>query len=111
MDQIQVQRWHGGQHPSLANITRILQDEGLRPYISQNNPNTRQAVRSHGYDKVLYVLDGALEIILPDSNQRLVLRSGDRLNVPSGVRHGTICHRSVTCIEAAVTSGRSRARR
>lgn len=114
MDQvIQVRRWSGGQHPTMSTISRIMQDEGLRPYMSQNSPNTRQAVRSHGYYKVLYVVDGSLEIILPDSNQRVVLRPGDRMDVPAGVRHGTITRASgAVCVEASITRGRrQRARR
>jgi quercetin dioxygenase-like cupin family protein len=66
-------------------------------------PNHRYAVRSHGYDKVLYVIEGMVEITLPDVNQRMVLRAGDRIDVPAGVRHGTIVGTSgAKCVEAAV---------
>lgn len=104
---VRVVRWTGGTNPSLPAITRLMQNDGLRPYMWMNMPNHRYGVRSHGYDKVLYVIDGTLEITLPDINQRVVLRSGDRVEIPSGVRHGTIVGKAgAKCVEAARTRPR-----
>jgi len=109
---VQVRRWQGGQHPTMPAITRLMQQEGLRPYMWMNMPNSRQAVRSHGYDKVLYVIEGNVEVILPDSNQRVILKSGDRMDVPAGVRHGTIIGSSgAKCVEASISRRRRRVRR
>ncbi|MBL8161434.1 MAG: cupin domain-containing protein [Anaerolineae bacterium] len=100
---VRVTRWHGAEHPTFSAITRQMKKEGMRPYMWENMPNQRYGVRSHGYDKVLYVVEGAIEITLPDSNQRMTLRPGDRLDVPAGVRHGTIVGASgAKCVEAAV---------
>lgn len=102
---LQVTRWSGSQHPTISSITRLMQKEGLRPYMWMNMPNHRYAVRSHGYNKVLYVVDGTLEITLPDSNQRVVLRAGDRIDIPAGVRHGTnVGSNGARCVEAALSS-------
>jgi quercetin dioxygenase-like cupin family protein len=99
---VQVTRWRGSQHPTLSTITRLMHKEGLRPYKWENAPNHRYGVRSHGYDKVLYVINGSLEITLPDSNQRLTLRPGDRADIPAGVRHGTnVGTNGSICLEAA----------
>ncbi len=101
---VEVTRWRGGLHPTLSNISRLMQTEGLRPYMWVNLPNHRYAVRSHGYDKVLYVIDGALEVILPDSNRRFILRAGDRVDIPAGVRHGTnVGSGGARCVEASVS--------
>jgi hypothetical protein len=106
---ITIKRWRGGQHPSLGAITRLMQQEGLRPYMWMNLPNHRQAVRTHGYNKVVYVIDGLLEIIFPDRNQRILLRSGDRIDIPAGVRHGTIVGTGgVKCVEASLSRRRAR---
>src|ERR1700742_1820885 len=97
-----VTRWTGGQHPTLSVITRQMQKEGLRPYQWDNAANYRYAVRSHGYNKVVYVVEGQLELTLPDANQRLRLKAGDRVEIPAGVRHGAIVGSSgVKCVEAA----------
>ncbi len=99
---VRVIRWSGGQHPTVSTITRHMQKEGLRPYQWDNAPNYRYAVRSHGYTKVVYVLEGTLELTLPDSNQRVKLRAGDRVEIPAGVRHGSIVGSTgAKCIEAA----------
>ena len=89
-DVVRITRWTGGQHPTLSTITRQMKQEGLRPYMWMNMPNHRYAVRSHGYNKVLYVVEGTVEIMFPDSNQRVVLRAGDRTDIPAGVRRKVI---------------------
>lgn len=109
---ITITRWQGGQHPTSATITRTMKQDGLRPYQWENAPNYRYAVRSHNYHKVLYVLEGSLEIVLPDSNQRARIRPGDRVDIPAGVRHGTIVGSSgAKCAEAAISTRKARAAR
>jgi quercetin dioxygenase-like cupin family protein len=50
----------------------------------------------------MYVVEGTLEVTLPDSNQRVKLRAGDRVEIPAGVRHGAIIGSSgAKCIEAS----------
>jgi quercetin dioxygenase-like cupin family protein len=103
VEAVQVAHWRGSQHPTLSVITRMMNKEGLRPYVWENTPNRRYGVRSHGYAKIMYVIDGTLEITLPDSNQRVVLRPGDRVEIPAGVRHGTNVGTSGSrCLEAAL---------
>ena len=102
-DVVRIRRWSGGQHPTLSVITRQMKEEGLRPYMWTNSPNHRYAVRSHGYDKVLYVVEGTVEVVFPDSNQRVLLRSGDRTDIPAGVRHGAIVgNTGARCVEASI---------
>ena len=81
-------------------VTRLMKKEGLRPYMWRNTPNQRYAVRSHGYHRILYVIEGTLELIFPDSNQRIILRSGD---IPAGTRHAAIVGSTgAQCVEASV---------
>lgn len=104
-----VTRWQGGQNPTMSNIVNRMKSEGLRPYMWMNMPNHRYAIRSHNYHKVLYVLDGSVEVQLPDSNRRFKLRTGDRIDIPAGVRHGTIVgHAGAKCVEASVNRRRRR---
>ncbi len=98
---IRVIRWRGGQHPTYQTITQKMHEEGLRPYAWSNGPNFRYTVRSHGYCKVLYCVEGSLEVILPDVNQSVMLRPGDRMELPRGVRHATIVGpRGAQCVES-----------
>ena len=108
---IAITRWQGSQHPTMSNIIRVMKQEGLRPYTWANTPNHRYAVRSHNYNKVLYVLEGSVEITLPDNNQRVKLRIGDRIDIPAGVRHGTnVGSTGAKCVEAAVSTTTRRSR-
>ncbi len=100
---VRITRWTGGQHPTISIISRMMQKEGLRPYVWDNTPNYRYAVRSHGYNKVMFLIEGQLEITFPDSNQKVKMRAGDRLDIPAGVRHGAIVGvNGAKCVEAAL---------
>ncbi len=100
---VRITRWTGGQHPTISIISRMMQKEGLRPYVWENTPNYRYAVRSHGYNKVMFLIEGQLEISFPDSNQRVKMRAGDRLDIPAGVRHAAIVGAGgAKCVEAAL---------
>ena len=102
LNEIKVVRWRGGQHPTLQTITEKMQQEGLRPYASSNGPNSRIAARSHGYTKVMYCVEGTLELFFPDASQSLMLRAGDRVELPSGLRHATIVgSQGARCLECA----------
>ncbi len=106
---VRVEYWRGGQHPTFSTITRLMQEQGMRPYMWTNSANYRHAVCSHGYDKVLYVVEGVLEFTLPDSNQRVNLRAGDRIEIPTGTRYGIIVGSSgVKCVEASISRRRQR---
>lgn len=101
---VTVKHWSGAQHPSVTNITKVMQTENLRPYMWYNSAGHRYAVRSANYDKVLFVAEGSIELILPDSNELYILRAGDRADIPAGVRHGTNVGKSgAKCIEASST--------
>lgn len=89
-NRVKLTRWRGGQHPTQDKILRQLEKEGLRPYTWADAPNSRYPVRSHGYHKILYCVQGSLEVTFPATKQRVVLHSGDRLDMPRGVRYSAI---------------------
>ena len=100
---VKVSRWTGSKHPTLSNITRLMQQDGLRPYKWETQPNQRYAIRTHGYTKILFVVSGVIEVNLPDSNERVKLRSGDRVEIPAKIRHGSITGgKGAVCLEAAM---------
>ncbi len=107
---VALTRWQGSQHPNLQNITRALAAEGLSAYRWQNGPNFRHPLRSHTFDKVLYCIQGSVEIDIPDYAQRILLRAGDRIELPAGVRYAqAVGPDGVQCIESrrAVQPARS----
>ena len=100
---IALTRWHGAQHPTQQAVMTRMQAEGLKPYLTSYGPNARDAVWSHGYGKVLYCVEGSLEISLPDLRQTIVLKPGDRLELPRATRHGvTVGLNGARCLEGAL---------
>jgi len=100
LNEIKLTRWHGAQHPTLQVIMRQMEQEGLRPYAWSNGPNFRVAARSHGSTKIMYCVEGSLELVLPEINQSIILRPGDRVELPRGVRHAAMTGpRGARCLE------------
>ncbi len=101
LEAVRVLRWRGGSHPAEHTIRLQLGREGLQPYAWTQRANFRYPLRSHAHDKVLYCVEGSLEAVLPDLNQRVVLRAGDRLELPRNVRYALIIgQRGARCLEA-----------
>jgi hypothetical protein len=100
-------RWHGGQQPTLTLMVRNLEAEGLRAFKWSNKANYRYGVRSHGFAKTLYCVEGSVEIFFPDSRQRVTLKTGDRLDIGAGVRHSmTVGLQGVMCLEGTSATRR-----
>lgn len=104
---VRVTRWHGSQHPTLALMNRQLEQEGLRTFKWSNNANYRYGVRSHGFAKSIYCVEGSMEVFLPDTRQRMTLKKGDRFDIAAGTRHSiTVGAQGVTCIEGTPATRR-----
>lgn len=100
--QVKITRWRGGQHPTLDSITRLMRNEGLRPYVWSNTANFRYPTLSHGYDKVLYCVQGTIEVTFPTMKQSIILRPGDRVDLPRGVHYSAIIGPGgAQCVEAS----------
>ena len=75
-------------------------NEGLSPYLWSNGAFDIYSAHSHGYDKVIYVVQGSITFGLPELNQSLTLKSGDRLDLPAGVVHNaSVGSEGVVCLE------------
>lgn len=97
---VRVLRWRGGSHPTEQAIRLQLASQGIQPYTWTQGANFRYPLRSHAHDKVLCCVEGSLEALLPDLNQRVVLRPGDRLELPRNVRYALIIGaRGARCLE------------
>ena len=93
--------WKGETLPTLAAIESVLQAEGLSAYTWSNGPGHRYNAHSHGYNKVIYVVDGSITLGLPVTGEHLDLCVGDRLELEAGVVHDAIVGpEGVLCLEA-----------
>jgi quercetin dioxygenase-like cupin family protein len=83
-----------------------LRDEGLAPYSWSNAPGDRYAAHSHDYDKVLVAAAGSITFHLTEQSRDVVLKQGDRLELPAATVHAaTVGPDGVTCLEAHLPAG------
>jgi quercetin dioxygenase-like cupin family protein len=77
-----------------------LRSEATGCYSWSNGPGDRYAAHSHGYEKVLYCVDGSITFVLEDEDRRFLLRPGDRMVLPVGTLHSAVVGpHGCTCIE------------
>ena len=93
--------WESTEPPSESAIWSILAEENLKPYAWGNNPGDVYQAHTHGYPKVIYVLQGSITFGLPVEGQQVTLKAGDRLELPAGTQHNaTVGEHGVRCLEA-----------
>jgi quercetin dioxygenase-like cupin family protein len=98
---IEVRKWPDDSVPDETTIRKILAAEDLKPYRWSNNPEDIYGTHSHTFHKVIYVVRGSITFGLPDSGERILLHSGDRLDLPAGVSHNAVIgSEGVVCLEA-----------
>ena len=96
-----VTSWPSMQPVSAASLQMLMMEEGLAPYSWSNAPFDASPPHSHGYDKVIYVVRGSIEFTLGETDDRLNLKAGDRLDLPAGIVHAALVGpEGVMCLEA-----------
>ena len=100
-DGIEVHKWAGELAPDEAAIRKILAAEGLQPYRWSNGPGDVYSAHSHTFHKVIYVVKGSISFGLPDTGDRILLHTGDRLNLPADISHDAVVgNKGVVYLEA-----------
>ena len=80
-------------------VEEKLRAEADHCYQWSNGPGAEYAVHSHPYRKILYVERGGITFT-PAGRPALVLKPGDRLDLPAGTPHGAVVgDKGVTCWE------------
>jgi len=97
----QVTPWSGSAPPTQSALWQLMTGEGLSPYLWSNGPHDTYSAHSHSYDKVIYVLQGSITFGLPELEQKLTLKAGDRLDLPANIVHDAVVGpQGVVCLEA-----------
>jgi quercetin dioxygenase-like cupin family protein len=98
-NEVLVHHWSEDQAPTEAKIRHLLSSEGLEGYRWSNGPGDRYGAHTHPYDKVIYVVEGSITFGLP--GEKVMLASGDRLELPRDTRHeAVVSPEGVVCLEA-----------
>ena len=85
---------------SRPDLMAKLRSEASDCYSWSNGPDERYAAHSHGYEKVLYCVEGSIVFVLEPGGERLELKAGDRMVLPAGTVHSAMVGKGgCTCIE------------
>lgn len=80
-----INRWQAPIQPNKSQLKLILENEGLEPIEENYPPNTKIPEHRHPFDEVRFVAEG--EILFSVAGTQLLLRSGDRIEIPANTKH------------------------
>lgn len=81
-------------------MMRRLEAEATGCYSWSNGPGDVYAPHAHGYEKVLYCVEGSITFRLEAERQDLELGPGDRMVLPPGTVHSArVGPAGCVCIE------------
>jgi quercetin dioxygenase-like cupin family protein len=85
---------------AIEEMMRKLEQEASGCYSWSNGPGDRYSPHTHGYEKVLYCVEGSITFHLVAENRDLHLQPGDRMVLSPGTLHGaTVGSGGCVCIE------------
>ncbi len=101
--ELKIVTWTDPTPPTEEQLKEILLEEQLKIYHWSNDPNEAYPGHTHGYHKIIYVVNGSINFEFPTRHRSVTLKAGDRLEVPAGIRHNAaVGADGVTCLEAHI---------
>jgi quercetin dioxygenase-like cupin family protein len=99
-DAFSVTYWEAASPPTESLLLRIMEGQGLNPYLWSNEPHDIYSAHKHNYNKVIYVVRGSITFGLPLLKKQVTLNVGDRLEIPAGTVHDAhVGWDGVVCLE------------
>lgn len=91
-----VNRWQAPVLPTHKQVLTMFEREGLTP--TQETYNTNEEVKNHfhPFDEVRIIVTGSLLVDI--EGNRLLLRVGDKITIPSNTTHSTKVQGDTPCI-------------
>ncbi len=101
--ELKVTPWTGETPPTEEELKELLAEQELNVYRWSNGPDDVYAGHTHGYHKLLYVIEGSIKFDLPTRHETINLKAGDKLELPAGIRHSAVVGpEGVVCLEAHI---------
>jgi quercetin dioxygenase-like cupin family protein len=91
-----VTRWQAPVLPTIEQIKMIFEAEGLQPHEEALPARTVIPDHRHPFDEVRMVISGALFMNI--SGNQILLRAGDRIDIPSNTRHSKSTEGDGDCV-------------
>ena len=91
-----VTRWQASVLPTGEQIKMIFQAEGLNPTEEALEPKITIPDHRHPFDEIRIVMSGSLFMNI--SGNQILLRAGDRIDIPANTRHSKVADGPETCV-------------
>lgn len=91
-----VTRWQAPVLPTPEQIKIIFEAEGLNPREEVMEPKTVITDHRHPFDEIRMVIAGSLFMNI--SGNQILLRAGDRIDIPANTRHSKSVEGDVACV-------------
>lgn len=80
-----VQRWQAPLELSLNQALMILHGEGLEAHEENYAAGSKYIEHRHVFSEIRWVIEG--ELLVNISGNQILLRQGDRIEIPANTRH------------------------
>ncbi len=101
--ELKLTHWDKEEPPTEEEIIDQLTEQDLTVYHWASPSEGVFAGHTHGYHKVIYVIEGSIKFEFPTRHQSINMNLGDRLDIPTGIRHSAVVGADgVKCLEAHV---------
>lgn len=91
-----VTRWQASIVPSEEQIKMMFASEGLEPYEETYPAKANVKDHRHPFDEIRMVVSGSM--MLNIAGNQLLLRAGDRIDIPSNTRHSKTAEGEEPCV-------------
>jgi quercetin dioxygenase-like cupin family protein len=91
-----VTRWQAPALPAPEQLKMIFEAEGLAPFIEEFAPKAVIPDHRHPFDEIRFVVSG--ELLLNIAGNQLLLRAGDRIDIPANTRHSKSVESANPCV-------------
>jgi quercetin dioxygenase-like cupin family protein len=101
--ELKITHWPHETPPTEEELLEFFTNQDMRVYRWSDGPEHTHEGHTHGYHKIVYVVKGSIKFDFPVRHKIITLNPGDRLDLPSGIRHAAVSGPDgVTCLEAHV---------
>ncbi|PWU15967.1 MAG: cupin domain-containing protein [Bdellovibrio sp.] len=90
-----ITRWMAPIRPTPQQIKTLLELEGLEPFEERFEPKQKISDHRHPFTEVRVLLQG--EMLFNVAGNQVLLREGDRIEVPANTKHSHICQSEESC--------------
>ncbi len=91
-----VTRWQAPLVPAAEQMKAMFEAEDLTPFTEELEANSKIPDHRHAFDEVRMVAQG--QLLLNVAGNKLLLRAGDKIIIPSNTKHSKEVNSDENCI-------------